>query len=108
MITKTEANERIQKCLTIQDDDGAFACVRETIKELSSQKDVCSPQVVMLTRDDCPYCDEEKETRGDDLRAGIIQEVSVNSERGQKFLEKYAVELVPTILVVDCDDNVIE
>lgn len=94
-------SQRLQGCLDIEDDAVAFACLKETVRELASQP--CAPRIVLFTREGCPYCAESKANLGQDLADGAIQEISIDTPEGMEAARKIGVEYFPTLTVLDCN-----
>lgn len=65
---------------------------------MSEEKDI------MITQDDCGYCETAKEKLKNEINTGQIEIVPIESKRGKELVKKYNVGLTPTILSKK-DDN---
>lgn len=96
-----------QDCLAIKDNKSALSCLKKLVKEYSDS-DVCRPKLVLLVQKGCGPCKEEMALHADDIAAGIIEKISSDSERGLKIVERNQIEFIPSLLLLDCKDNIIE
>lgn len=97
-------NEEVQRCYSVEDDDEALACLKKVVKEDSGS---CKPKLVLLTQDSCSPCKEERELHAEDIAAGIIKEVSVDSPEGMIIAMKNEIDIFPSLILVDCNDAII-
>lgn len=102
-----QENEAVLSCLLIEDDDEAFSCLKVLIKNWPEQN-ACKPSIVLLTQEDCDPCDEEHARLAEDIEAGIIEVVDFTSERGQDIAKRNNIEAVPAVLILDCQDMLIQ
>lgn len=98
-------SEAVKKCYGIAEDKEAFECLRQVVKH---SEDKCKPRIVLLTREGCSGCDEEKLRYKNDIEAGVVTQVDIFTEEGKEIARKNDVYAVPAILVVDCQDKAIE
>ncbi len=96
--------DEIQKCYAIEDDAKALTCLKKVVKEASGD---CKPRLVLLTRRGCTPCKEEKEHHKEAITTGTIQEVNLYSPEGQRIAKKNEIDFVPSLILVDCHDNII-
>lgn len=106
--TQAEYDQRIQEAFLVEDNDQAFDQIKETIRSGRNSGLVCEARIVMLTKPGCMPCAEEKELKKDDLASGIIQEIDINSPEGQLLAALNGIEATPAVLVLDCENRVIE
>lgn len=101
-------NERIKKCYEIESDDQAFSCIRDTVKEVNKSGETCKPKIVLLVQENCGGCDEEKARYRSDIESGIVKQVDMSSDEGRKIAQRNNIEAVPAVLLLDCNDNLID
>ena len=77
-----------------------------SLSEISSKPGVqaCRPRLIMLTQDDCDPCEMMRGELAVMLGSGAIEEVAVESEEGQRIVEKNSFIATPTIALLDCDE----
>jgi len=97
----------IQDCFKIEDDDKAFACLVQTVAR-PKVPGVCAPQIVLLTQEGCEVCKEEKEAHRDEMSKGLIKEIDLQSQRGQQIAQANGIDWTPALLILDCNDHVIQ
>ena len=96
----------IQGCLSIDDFSGAFNCIRKMVAQ-SLGKPGCQPKLVLLTQADCEVCKEGIDKHQADIDKGIIEEISIDTPEGMGIASKNDVTTVPSLLLLDCEDNMI-
>ena len=99
-------NEGLLKCYDIENNEQAFSCVKQIVKE--SDGEACRPKLVLLTQVGCPHCEKERELRADDLKAGIISEINVLTDEGKEIIRINELDSVPALLLLDCHNKLIE
>ena len=92
------------KCYALEDGDLALFCIKEVVR---TAKGECRPKLVLLTQENCIPCQEQKDQFKTDLDSGIIHEVGVTSEEGISIIKKNGIEFIPSLLLLDCRDNII-
>ena len=107
-MNQVDADKAIQACLGKTDDGEALSCLQETVGALQKIEGLCRPQLVLLSQENCDPCDEEREVRKDAIARGIIQEVDINSPRGRQICKNTEVDWTPSLLPLDCHDNLLE
>ena len=107
-MNQAEADKAIQACLGKTDDGEALSCLEETVSALLLVEGICRPQLVLLTQANCDPCDEERAVRKDSIARGVIKEVDINSPRGRQISVKTGVNWTPSLLPLNCHDNLIE
>lgn len=96
----------VQACL-LMDDPQALSCLEELIKNWP-EDETCKPSLVLLGQGDCLPCSEEYELHAVAIEAGIIEVVDFDSPRGADIAKRNGIEAVPSLLLLDCNDTVIE
>ena len=91
-------------CFALDDDEQALTCLKDLVKNASGD---CRPKLVLLTRENCVPCQEEKATRKADIDSGVIQEVNINSAEGLAIMKKNDIDHVPALVFLDCKDNLL-
>ena len=95
-----------QDCLAIENDNSALACLKRVVAQYSGS-DVCRPKLVLLVKDGCIPCKEEAALHADDIANGIVQKINVNSPEGLAIARKNDISLIPSLILLDCQDNLI-
>ncbi len=95
-----------QDCLAIDDDNSALACLKRVVAEYSKSA-VCRPKLVLLVQDRCIPCKEETALHAEDITRGIIQKINVASPEGLAIAEKNDISLIPSLILLDCHNNLI-
>ena len=102
-----EPHERdTQDCLAIEDGKTALNCLKKVVEQYSDS-DVCRPKLVLLVQKGCDSCKEEIAKLADDIAKGIIQKINVASPEGMAIAEKNDIEIVPSLILLDCHENII-
>ena len=94
----------IQECL--ESDDG-LECLVSAFNDMPTGKNLCKPRLVMLTDPDCPHCEDMKTVHGGLLSTGVAEEVLAVSKRGSAISQLDGVYGVPSLLLLDCNDQLI-
>ena len=103
-----EPHERdTQDCLTIEEDKTALNCLKKVVTQYSGSN-ICRPKLVLLVQDGCISCKEESVLHADDIAKGIIQKINVDSPKGLAIAKKNDIDLIPSLVLLDCHDNLIE
>jgi len=103
-----KAHERdTQDCLAIEEDGAALNCLKKVVGQYA-QSDVCRPKLVLLVQDGCIPCKEESARFADDIARGIIQKINVKSPEGAAIVEKNGLDFIPSLILLDCHDNIID
>lgn len=97
--------DKIHECLAIKDDKEAFNCAREVVK---TSTEPCKPKIVLLTMEDCSGCEEELALHKADIESGLIKHVKFNSPEGQAIAKINEIEWLPSVLLLDCNNKMIE
>ena len=100
------SNEQLKQCLTIGDSTKALNCLKKAVQEAQG---TCKPRLVLVTTTEfsCDSCDQVKAQFSKDIRAGIIQEIDMQSAEGQRIANNNDLDAVPALLLLDCNDKVI-
>ena len=103
-----ETHERdTQDCLAIEDNNSALSCLKKVVAQYSESA-VCRPKLVLLVQDGCVPCKEEAALHADDIARGIVQKINVASPEGLAIAKKNDIDLIPSLILLDCHDNIIE
>ena len=95
-----------QECLTIANDSAALSCLKKVVAKYSGS-DVCQPKLVLLVQDGCVPCKEETALHADDIAKGIVNKININSPEGIAIAAKNKINLIPSLILLDCQDNLI-
>ncbi len=98
-------HEDTQNCFDTDDGEEAINRVRALVKTYA--KAACAPKFILLTQPDCVPCDEARERFADGIKDGSIRTVSLDSQEGIKIVDKNKISAIPTLLLLDCQDQVI-
>ena len=96
-----------QDCLAIEEDTAALDCLKKVVTQYS-KSDVCRPKLVLLVQDGCEPCKEESARHANDIARGIIQKINVQSPEGLAITKKNGIDLIPSLILLDCQDNIID
>ena len=96
-----------QDCLAIEEDKSALACLKRVVAQHSGSN-VCRPKLVLLVQDGCIPCKEETALHAEDIAKGIIQKIDLDSPEGFAIAKKNDIFLVPSLILLDCHNNLIE
>lgn len=96
-----------QDCLAIEEDKTALNCLKKVVTQYSGS-DVCRPKLVLLVQNGCIPCKKESALHADDIARGIVQKINVDSPEGLAIAKKNGIELIPSLILLDCHDNIIE
>ena len=105
---QSEADSRIQKCLSIDDNDNALNCLKREVQALAKEPGICRPRLVLFTQESCTPCSEERNLHKNEIDKGLIQEISLDTPYGLSVAEKNGIDFAPAVVLLDCNDNVIE
>ena len=95
----------VKSCFDLESKADGLACVKRVIKEYQGS---CAPKLVLLTKEDCPYCDQEKKRRKQDIESGEIIQIDAFSKDGLDIIKKNNMDAVPALVVLDCNNYLIE
>ena len=95
-----------QDCLAIENDKTALNCLKKVVSEYSNS-DICRPKLVLLTAKWCDPCKGEEALHADDIAKGIIREIAFDSPEGLEIAKKNDIEFIPTLILLDCHNNLI-
>jgi len=98
--------EDTQECLAIEEDQAALTCLKKVVAQYS-ESDICRPKLVLLVQDGCVPCKEETALHADDIAKGIVKKVNISSSEGIAIAKKNDIELIPSLILLDCRDNLI-
>jgi hypothetical protein len=96
--------EAVKKCYA-NEDDKALSCIKEVIKH---PEPGCTPRMILLVREGCDGCLQEKERYAGDIKTGLVNVVDILSEQGKEIARRNEIDFVPALLIVDCGDKAIE
>jgi hypothetical protein len=97
--------ELVKRCYSHEDDKQAMDCIKEVVKH---PEPGCQPRLVLLVREGCDGCRQEKEHYKSEIAAGLVTTVDIFSPEGIDIAKRNAVDAVPALLVLDCKDTAIE
>ena len=95
-----------QDCLSIEEDKAALECLKKVVKQYAGT-DICRPKLVLLVQEGCIPCKEETALHAEDITRGIIQKINVASPEGLAIAEKNDISLIPSLILLDCHNNLI-
>jgi len=95
-----------QNCLAIEENKAALACLKKVVKQYAGS-DICRPKLVLLVQDGCIPCKGEIALHADDIAKGIVEKIDIDSPRGRAIAEKNDIYSIPSVLLLDCQDNLI-
>lgn len=105
----TEARQsQAQRCYGIADDTAALDCLKELVRESRRHGETCQPKLVILTQKGCPSCTQAEEKHRADIESGVVEVVDVHSPEGARIAKTNAIEFTPSILLLDCQNRLIE
>lgn len=96
-----------QDCLAIEENKTALACLKKVVAQYSGS-DICRPKLVLLVQDRCIPCKEEVALHVEDIAKGIVQTINISSPEGLAIAKKNGIELIPSLILLDCQNNLIE
>jgi len=95
-----------QECLAIEENKAALDCLKKIVAQYSGS-DVCRPKLILLVQDGCVPCKEETALHADDIARGIVQKINISSPEGMAIARKNDISLIPSLILLDCHDNLI-
>lgn len=98
------SQDRINECYAIEDNEQALACLKKVVQE----EGTCRPRLVLFTQTNCQSCKQELKRHSQDIGEGIIEEINIDSPEGATIAQKNSIDLIPSLVVLDCHDNIIE
>lgn len=98
------SQSKINECYAIEDNDEALACLKQVVQQESE----CRPRLVLFTETGCRPCKQERTRYAKDIAEGIIEEISIDSPVGATIAQKNAIDFIPSLVVLDCHDTIIE
>ena len=96
-----------QDCLAIEKNKAALDCLKKVVAQYSGS-DVCRPKLVLLVQDGCVPCQEETILHAEDIAKGIVEKIPFDSPQGAAIIKKNDIKNIPSLLLLDCNDNIIE
>ena len=97
--------ESVKKCYESEEDSQALSCVKNVI---ANPEPGCKPRIVLLVREGCGGCAEEMARYKSDIDSGMLNVVDIFSEEGKAIARRNQIDMVPAILILDCQDQAIE
>ena len=95
-----------QDCLAKEDDTTALDCLKKVVAQYAGS-DICRPKLVLLVQEGCVPCKEETALHAADIAKGIIQKIDFNSAEGMAIAKKNGLEYIPSLILLDCQNNLI-
>ena len=96
-----------QECLGIEDSKSALSCLKKVV-ESYSESDVCRPRLILLVQESCDSCKQEAKVQANDIAKGIVEKVYFESPLGREIADKNDIDATPALVVVDCNNKIIE
>ena len=96
------ADEMVRQCM---DDPDAIGCAIEMIRAIPD--DICKPEMLFFTKEQCTPCVEDREKYADELAEGTIREVSAVSKEGKDIMDRNNLQFTPSLALIDCKGNLI-
>ena len=103
-----ELQAKANRCFSLEDDGKALDCLKGIVRDMRQDGAVCQPKLVILSQKGCPYCVKEQTRHQEDIAAGVMEIMDVHSPEGVKVVGQNGIESVPAILLLDCQNNLIE
>ncbi len=100
------ANDRIKQCYIHEEDHVAMKCIQDAVAE--SKEESCVPKIVLLVQEGCGGCQQEKQRYAADIEAGKIRVVDITTPEGIDIAGRNQVEMVPAVLILDCENRAID
>lgn len=98
--------QMIQDCRTLAGEDGnALGCVLETIEGIPEEYQVATPRIVLFTQSGCGQCPEVEEELNELIELGVIDLISIDTDEGAKLMGKNDLMFVPTLVVLDANND---
>ena len=101
----SKQQKAINACYAIEDNNKALVCLKEVV---STAKGACRPKLVLLTQEGCLPCKKEKTRHRTALADGTIVNMSIDTPAGIKVALDNEIRHVPALVLVDCNNKVIE
>ncbi len=102
---QNQQDKDTQDCFDTDDGEEAITRVRALVKKYDGSK--CAPKFVLLNQPDCVPCEEAHKRFADGIKDGTIKSVAFDSPEGLEIMTKNDISEVPSLLLVDCLNNVI-
>ena len=99
--------KRVDECYATPNDKEALECVKDFVRKAQYWVPSCRPKLILLTQERCVPCNEEKATHKKAIDEGLIQVLDIDTPEGRVIATKNEVELLPALLLLDCQDMVI-
>ena len=87
--------------------DDPLDCVRKVVSHYKKNGSACKPRFVLLTQNDCEPCEKAKKEFADDIANGIVESIPFDSPEGAKIVKNNKIQDVPSLILLDCHDNII-
>lgn len=100
-------NEPVLTCYKIDDDDEAFQCIKELVAAGKDKEDGCRPRILLFSQPNCVPCAEERAHFKEDIAAGIVEVVDIETPEGLVLAKKADCLSVPMVAIVDCGGDLI-
>lgn len=100
--------QEIQTCLAINDNGEAWSCLKNAVSKYADDDSICRPKLVLLVQKGCAVCKQEAAVHAADINNGIIKKVESTSPEGQAIMRNNDIDLVPAILLLDCNNQIID
>lgn len=97
-------DQMVRECM---EDPDAISCALENIEAIPDELELCKPRIVLFTAQDCEHCSPEREKFQPLLEQGKITEIDADTPAGQAIMDRNNLEFVPSLVLLDCNDNLI-
>jgi hypothetical protein len=98
------ADEQVKECFKIEDDPEAMACIKQAVRVADGP---CKPRIVLLVKEGCSGCAEEKQHYSQEISDGTIKLLDIETKEGFEVAKRNQILGVPALLILDCRDNAI-
>ena len=103
-----ELQGKANRCFALEEDAAALDCLKGVVRDMRQDGTACQPKLVILSQKGCPYCAQEQTRHREDIEAGVMQVMDVHSAEGLEIAKQNGIDQVPAILLLDCQNNLIE
>lgn len=93
---------KVDQCATSED---PLACIIDIVK---ADQGNCPLSLVLLTQENCVPCTEVQALHEQAINDGVIQVLDITSKRALDIMKKNDIDAVPTLLLLDCNEKIIE
>lgn len=95
-----------QDCLAMENNQQALNCLKRVVDEYKGSNE-CAPRLVLLVQDGCVPCKEETALHQESIDQGTVEKIKIDSPRGIAIAQRNDISLIPSLVLLDCNDNLI-